>query len=517
MSYINTQASSSYIDALQATEGIEAPALGFCRPGDCKGPVTSSTALNKQGNTQIQLLVQIQEKVLALEERIKKLEAKGSLTNIPDEVIQKLTKKVQLRLAMQERASIVPVEVLYHSRQDDIHHRVYVHCSEEAMLVTTNQVDRAFIQQESYDRLQRSVLIRGYENWRNGEANLLITKGMVGRLSNTPNVGFAYLVENVVEYLTTHGVRALPGRHNSTSSIIGQNWIIQQSTVNIPMQLTEVNTRNLLDGRISIRYAIVIKESYTIPPHGRILSSTGIYMAVPEGTYGGIAPRSGVAWMHEIHIGVGIIDSDYRGPRACFCSAYLFVVSGHRPTPELVSFFQHLKYRARQLVEDDQKAVVELGYYFPHHLPYSRSNFDFLYKNVHQLYQLKCYITLDEMTSTIESMFTAQKKRFLLQQTKLIEPLFNRKAMIDYKEVKAISNATGKPIAVRRLDPARCRPAQAKPKRRCICWNIVQKKLRKATATYAMKIGDAVAGPSGKNQRRLRIASYPKAVHYQSQ
>ncbi|CAD5165764.1 unnamed protein product [Musa acuminata subsp. malaccensis] len=46
---------------------------------------------------------------------------------------------------MRERAAIAPAEVLYHSRRDDVHHRVYTHRSEEAMLVTNNQEDRAFI------------------------------------------------------------------------------------------------------------------------------------------------------------------------------------------------------------------------------------------------------------------------------------------------------------------------------------------------------------------------------------
>ncbi|KAG6532217.1 hypothetical protein ZIOFF_006056 [Zingiber officinale] len=73
-----------------------------------------------------------------------------------------------------------------------------------------------------------------------------ITRGLVGRLSNTPNAGFAYEVENVVDYLASHGVRALPGRRYSTRDVLGQNWIIRQSVINIPMQPTEVNTRNLL-------------------------------------------------------------------------------------------------------------------------------------------------------------------------------------------------------------------------------------------------------------------------------
>ncbi|KAG6536529.1 hypothetical protein ZIOFF_001587 [Zingiber officinale] len=244
---------------------------------------------------------------------------------------QQLEPEAQLQLSMQERASIVPAEVLYHSRRDDAHHRVYVHRSEEAILVTDNhQVDRNFIQEESFAHLQRSrmqyihlgvlqvriqilhrqyegtmalvvfrdnrwqgdqailatmevdltrgsqmiyvipevmmtigdfyrniqisILTRGYEAWQNSEANLLITRGMVGRLSNTPNVGFAYEVQGVVDYLTSHGVNALPGRRLSTRSLQGLNWVINPTQISIPMQPVEVNSQTMMDGRISLSF-----------------------------------------------------------------------------------------------------------------------------------------------------------------------------------------------------------------------------------------------------------------------
>ncbi|KAG6480393.1 hypothetical protein ZIOFF_063893 [Zingiber officinale] len=301
MSYINTQATSSYKEALQATEAIEAPSLGFCKPADYKGALSGTIATIKQANTQIQLLVTILEKLESLEDRIKKIEAKAN-------------------------------------------HEI-------------------------------SILARGYEGWRNGEANILITRGLVGRLSNTPNVGFAYEVQNVVDYLASHGVRALPGRRYDTRELIGQNWIITPSTVTVPLQPTEVTTNNLIDGRISLHfnnyqvvrtpspprynsrdyeeeeeqmhtvavltldeeeeevfyikkisstaktprqasqgaagYDLAVDQDYIIPPQGQELLSTGISIKTPEGTYARIAPRSSYA-MKGIIIGAGVIDSNYR-------------------------------------------------------------------------------------------------------------------------------------------------------------------------------------------------------------
>ena len=40
---------------------------------------------------------------------------------------------------------------------------------------------------------------------------------------------------------------------------------------------------------------------------------TGISIAVPDGCYGRIAPRSGLAVKNYIDVGAGVIDADYRG------------------------------------------------------------------------------------------------------------------------------------------------------------------------------------------------------------
>lgn len=50
-----------------------------------------------------------------------------------------------------------------------------------------------------YRNIQLAIQTRGYDQWRNGEANLLLTRGLVGRLSNTPNVGFTHEIRGVVD------------------------------------------------------------------------------------------------------------------------------------------------------------------------------------------------------------------------------------------------------------------------------------------------------------------------------
>jgi dUTP pyrophosphatase len=45
----------------------------------------------------------------------------------------------------------------------------------------------------------------------------------------------------------------------------------------------------------------------------RMLINTGISMEIPEGLFGMIKPRSGLANKHGIDVMAGVIDSDYRG------------------------------------------------------------------------------------------------------------------------------------------------------------------------------------------------------------
>ncbi|KAG6502257.1 hypothetical protein ZIOFF_042146 [Zingiber officinale] len=269
---------------------------------------------------------------------------------------QQIEPEAQLQLSMQERASIVPAEVLYHSRRDDAHHRAYVHRSKEVMLVTDNhQADRSFIQEESFHQLRRSgmqyihlgvlqvriqILHRQREGtmafivfrdnrWQGDQAilatmevdlthgshmNYVIPEIMmtIGRLSNTPNVGFAYEIQGVVDYLTSHGVKALPGRSFSTSRLQGLNWTINPTQIAIPMQPAEaVLPKRQTEGSAGLD--IAASHASIIEPYGRHLIHTGLWIEIPYGYYGRIASRSGLAWKSGIEVGAGVIDSNFRG------------------------------------------------------------------------------------------------------------------------------------------------------------------------------------------------------------
>lgn len=50
-----------------------------------------------------------------------------------------------------------------------------------------------------------------------------------------------------------------------------------------------------------------------IPARGKMVVKTDIQIELPEGCYGRIAPRSGLAAKNFIDVGAGVVDEDYRG------------------------------------------------------------------------------------------------------------------------------------------------------------------------------------------------------------
>ncbi|KAI8352574.1 dUTP diphosphatase [Mortierella sp. GBAus27b] len=54
-------------------------------------------------------------------------------------------------------------------------------------------------------------------------------------------------------------------------------------------------------------------KAMIIPAKSRDVVPTDLKIALPEGTYGRVAPRSGLAVKHFIDVGAGVVDADYRG------------------------------------------------------------------------------------------------------------------------------------------------------------------------------------------------------------
>merc|ERR1719402_1937345 len=60
-------------------------------------------------------------------------------------------------------------------------------------------------------------------------------------------------------------------------------------------------------------YDLYSAYSATIPGRGKACVMTDIQIQLPEGCYGRVAPRSGLAAKKHVDVGAGVIDEDYRG------------------------------------------------------------------------------------------------------------------------------------------------------------------------------------------------------------
>ncbi|KAM3378301.1 deoxyuridine 5'-triphosphate nucleotidohydrolase [Capsicum galapagoense] len=65
---------------------------------------------------------------------------------------------------------------------------------------------------------------------------------------------------------------------------------------------------------LSAGYDLSSATETKVPARGKALVPTDLSIAVPQGTYARIAPRSGLTWKHSIDVGAGVVDADYRGP-----------------------------------------------------------------------------------------------------------------------------------------------------------------------------------------------------------
>ncbi len=99
----------------------------------------------------------------------------------------------------------------------------------------------------------------------------------------------------------------------------------KRSTHATPPDLSTLNFRRLdpraeLPTRGSASAAgldIYLMEALTIEPGARCLGRTGLAVAIPEGHYGRLAPRSGLASRSGLDTLAGVIDADYRGEICC--------------------------------------------------------------------------------------------------------------------------------------------------------------------------------------------------------
>ncbi|KAI8149160.1 dUTPase-like protein [Fennellomyces sp. T-0311] len=88
-------------------------------------------------------------------------------------------------------------------------------------------------------------------------------------------------------------------------------------TVVIPRLLVKRLSENAIiptrGSPLAAGYDLYSSADTVIPAQGKAIVPTDLSIAVPEGCYGRVAPRSGLAAKHFLDTGAGVIDADYRG------------------------------------------------------------------------------------------------------------------------------------------------------------------------------------------------------------
>ncbi|GJT17822.1 hypothetical protein Tco_0876528 [Tanacetum coccineum] len=166
MSLANLKATTKYQEAIQATEDIEAPAVGFAKTSDYKGASKQS------------------KKLIELEEKFDRIKQKVHT------IIEK---------------EIQPADL------------------EDSISSLAKRLDNFSISDDFHNHVEVAIQTHGYDTWQGGESNLLVTMAMIGRLSNTSYMGFQYNVDNVVDHLITTSITTIPGKRRSVEELEGMS------------------------------------------------------------------------------------------------------------------------------------------------------------------------------------------------------------------------------------------------------------------------------------------------------
>lgn len=110
----------------------------------------------------------------------------------------------------------------------------------------------------------------------------------------------------------------------------------------------------------AVGYDLVATQGCVILPGNRGLVPTGLSLELPPGTYGRVAPRSGLAVKNGLDVGAGVVDPDYRGEIKVvlfnFDKEPFMVKPGYRVAQLVIE-----KCETPEVVEVDELDVSERG------------------------------------------------------------------------------------------------------------------------------------------------------------
>ncbi|KAG6472673.1 hypothetical protein ZIOFF_070148 [Zingiber officinale] len=326
--YSITKGTNSYKEAVKATEQIESPAIGFARPSDFQGPASGNSALIKQGNTQIQLLIQIVEGVQDIQTDLKTIlehTEKGipSTTVIPEDLLDKI-KNLSLGPTKRPKESKgklrVCIQILHRQEEGTMTFVVFrdnrwclsllgdtsngevakltclLHGAMESEPCQDEDIPQISLSFSNYKATTSARVIQ--YNARDEEVQsdeksfhtlaILIEKAL-GVLVYEDDYEPPYDDQPTLEARTREEFPFILGHKLSVNA-----FIPQRKTYG------------------AIGFDLVASETLIIETRGQSLVPTGLTLEIPWGTYGHIATRLCTVWKFGLDISARVIDCDYK-------------------------------------------------------------------------------------------------------------------------------------------------------------------------------------------------------------
>ncbi|GJX30291.1 hypothetical protein Tco_0238370 [Tanacetum coccineum] len=227
MSLANQKATTEYQEAIQATEDLESPAVGFAKTSDYKGVELEEKfdKLKQEIHTIKEKEVQpaeLEDSISSLAKRLDSFSISGKLPKFRLQAYPRCGNSwIRLHALHRRSAGTNALVVLRDTRWED-----------SRQIIATMEVDLSAGTQLVYT----------------------FPDMILSRLSNTSYMGFQYSVENVVDHLTTTGITAIPGERRSIEELEGMSWHLkppEQTSVRVPSRVA-VNER--LNRSVSLRF-----------------------------------------------------------------------------------------------------------------------------------------------------------------------------------------------------------------------------------------------------------------------
>nr|WEX32082.1 putative nucleic acid binding protein [Dioscorea bacilliform SN virus] len=108
-----TSKSVEYLKALEVTESIEPPAVGYTRPAEYKGLASALASVQKQNNTLIQLFTQLFTQLNTLQGEVRSLRTEQSNSSKSDELLDQVITKLG-KLSLSEKLPEKTGKLLVH-------------------------------------------------------------------------------------------------------------------------------------------------------------------------------------------------------------------------------------------------------------------------------------------------------------------------------------------------------------------------------------------------------------------